>query len=85
MEFIKSGEAILMAAAGCLGWLYPTWDGFLAKMKDYALKMNPAFTADEHDFLSFVDEIKECLARDKYYSLIYNLHTPKNYCTYEQI
>ena len=76
VEFVQSGDAILMAGAGCSGALYPAWGDFVDKMESYALEIDPDFAADKKDFLVFADKVKDCLGDDRYYSLIYDTFKP---------
>jgi len=70
IEFIRSGESILMAGAGCTGNLYPAWPVFVDKMKTAAEAHGPGFTPTSNDFLDFADEVKNWMGQDKYYALI---------------
>lgn len=76
VEFVQSGDAILMAGAGCSGALYPAWSNFVDKMERSALEIDPNFAADKTDFLVFADKVKECLGDGPYYSLIRNTFKP---------
>lgn len=75
-DFIKSGDAILMAGAGCSGSLFPAWGAFVDKLEHAALQVDPNFTADKTKFLSFADKVKECLQNDRYYNLIFDTFQP---------
>jgi hypothetical protein len=78
IEFIRSGESILMAGAGCSGNLYPPWPDFVELLKNEALSHDPAFTSDSVDFLDFADDVKACLGNDMYYALISTTFAPGN-------
>lgn len=77
VEFLQSGDAILMAGAGCSGSLYPVWSQFVNDMETAALDEESDFTADKNNFLMFADKVKTCLGDDRYYSLIYNTFKPR--------
>lgn len=76
IELIKSGDAILMAGAGCSGHLYPAWGAFIEMLEQSALEIDPGFVAEKDNFLIFADRIKECLQDERYYTLIYNTFKP---------
>lgn len=76
VEFVQSGDAILMAGAGCSGSLYPAWPDFVDMMEKAAREIKPEFAADKNNFLVFADCVKECLGNDRYYSLIYETFKP---------
>ncbi len=76
VELVQSGDAILMAGAGCSGALYPAWRDFVDNMEKSALDFNHDFVADKKDFLIFADKVKECLGNDRYYSLIRDTFKP---------
>ncbi|SFA56532.1 SIR2-like domain-containing protein [Pedobacter suwonensis] len=76
IDFIKSGDAILMAGAGCSGSLFPVWGAFVDKLEQAAVLVDPSFTSDKTKFLSFADKAKECLQNDRYYSLIFDTFQP---------
>lgn len=76
IEFISSGDAILMAGAGCSGSLYPAWPDFMTALGQAAKNHEPSFNYDNNDFLEFADKVKECLGNDRYYSFIYQTFKP---------
>lgn len=76
IDFISSGDAILMAGAGCSGSLYPAWPDFVASLEKAAKSHDPAFSSDPTNFLEFADKVKECLGDDKYYAFIYKTFKP---------
>ncbi|SFF34427.1 SIR2 family protein [Spirosoma endophyticum] len=76
VEFVQSGDAILMAGAGCSGELYPAWGDFVDRMHNAALEIDQDFAADKKDVLLFADKVKGCLGNDRYYSLIYDTFKP---------
>lgn len=76
IEFIQSGDAILMAGAGCSGALYPPWRAFIKKLEMSALQHKPDFEGDKTNVLMFADKVKECLGDARYYSLIRNTFKP---------
>lgn len=76
IDFIKSGDAILMAGAGCSGSLFPAWGAFVDKLEEAAVQVDPNFTSDKTKFLSFADKVKECLQSDRYYNLIFETFQP---------
>ncbi len=83
IDFIKSGDAILMAGAGCSGSLYPAWPDFVDALGLAAKNHDPSFDCDSADFLEFADKVKECLGDDKYYAFIYKTFKPGS-ITHEQ-
>ena len=78
IEFIDSGQAILMVGAGCSAEIYPAWPDFIALLKEKALEADSNFLEDSSDFLPFADKVKNLLGTEKYYSLIYNTFKPTN-------
>jgi len=78
IALIKSGDAILMAGAGCSASLYPSWRDFVDKLDAAAKEINPDFNSDKDEFLPFADAVKECLGEDRYYTLIYQTFQPDN-------
>lgn len=76
IDFISSGDSILMAGAGCSGTLYPAWPDFVAALERAALVHDPSFKGDPSDFLDFANKVKECLGDDKYYAFIYKTFKP---------
>ncbi|WP_316741284.1 SIR2 family protein [Pedobacter antarcticus] len=76
IDFIESGDSILMAGAGCSGMLYPAWPDFVAALEAAALAHAPDFKGDPKDFLDFADKVKDCLGDDKYYAFIYKTFKP---------
>lgn len=77
VDFISSGQAILMAGAGCSAPIYPAWPDFIALLLEKARESDPTFNEDAKDFLPFADKVKSCLGTKKYYSLIYNTFKPQ--------
>lgn len=71
VRLIQSGEAVLMAGAGCSGSLFPVWLSFMTELKQQALEIDPTFNANDSDYLDFADKVKECLGDDRYYSAIH--------------
>ncbi len=78
VEFVQSGDAILMAGAGCSGDLYPPWGAFIDRLEKEAQIVDPSFQGNKEDFLVFADKVKECLKDERYYSLIYDIFKPGN-------
>src|ERR1700749_3204694 len=78
IDLIRSGDAILLAGAGCSASLYPSWPAFVDLLDNEAKAINHEFNADKEDFLLFADAVKECLGEDRYYTLIYQTFQPNN-------
>lgn len=78
IDFIGSGQAILMAGAGCSAPIYPAWPDFIKLLQEKALERDSDFNEDPKDFLPFADKVKECLGSKKYYSLIFSTFKPTN-------
>jgi hypothetical protein len=76
IELIKSGDAILMAGAGCSATLYPDWSGFVNKLDNAAKAQDQNFNVDKNDFLPFADAVKHCLGNDRYYTEIHQTFKP---------
>ena len=77
LELIASGDAVLMAGAGCSGGLYPPWPKFVAELQSAAIAHDPKFNGgSSDDFLTFADNVKNCLGDDKYYAFIYKTFKP---------
>jgi len=70
VELIASGDSILMAGSGCSAKIYPDWQGFINRMDEVARDLDPKFSHNSEDFLSYADAVKECLGNDRYYDLI---------------
>lgn len=77
IDFIKSGDAILMVGAGSSGGIYPAWGQFIEKLELEALKVDSTFKGNNKNFLEFADEVKKCLTDDRYYDTIYDTFQPK--------
>lgn len=74
LKLLHSGEAVLMAGAGCTASIYPDWLGFINLLQDEALQTEGAFQRfdpNREDFLDFADRIKQKLGSDSYYNLIF--------------
>lgn len=78
ITLISSGDAILMAGAGCSASLYPSWGAFVDSLDVAAKVQNPNFNSDKNEFLPFADAVKECLGDERYYTFIYNTFKPDN-------
>ena len=78
IDFIKSGDAILMVGAGSSGGIYPAWGQFIEKLEIEAKKVDSKFNANNKNFLEFADEVKKCLMDDLYYNTIYDTFQPKD-------
>lgn len=77
MLLISSGEAILMAGAGCSGAIYPPWPEFVNLLNEQVKKFQPDFDENPEDFLTFADKAKEAMGEDPYYHFMYQQFCPK--------
>lgn len=82
IDFIRSGDAILMVGAGSSGSIYPAWGQFIQRLEREAKEVDPEFNADSKDFLKFADEVKDCLKDDRYYGTIYDTFQPNDQTHY---
>lgn len=76
VELIQSGDAILMAGAGCSGALFPAWSEFIEKLKKLAQDENPDFVIKSENDLVIADQVKDCVGVEKYYSFISDTFKP---------
>lgn len=77
IDFIQSGEAILMAGAGCTGSLYPTWTKLMDEFEAAAIEHQPDFNGgDKGDYLGYANEVKHCLGEGRYYEIIRQCYEP---------
>lgn len=76
IDFIKSGEAMLLTGAGCSFPLYPIWTDFISILETAAIEHKSDFKGDKGNPLEFANTVKDTLGKQKYSALIYDTFKP---------
>lgn len=79
LELLRSGEAILMAGAGCSASLHPDWPTFIAMLQEAAIQQDADFspyTDDIEDFLLYADRVKNCIGNERFHNVIFQQYKP---------